>query len=275
MNFLNPFLLFGLAAAALPILIHLFTRRRPREMSFPSLEFLTEVHHSEIRRLKLKQWLLLLLRTLAVMMVVLAMARPALRGSLGPHRNASTTVVALVDVSGSMGAWGRAGAGGHDASLEETARGVVSDLMSTLAASDELLLVPYDLEPHPLSDGPSSDLARLRSALRTLAPGAGATEHCACAGLRGARAGGIARAQSRAVLDLGLPGHRLRERGRPAAAGWAVGSRARLSGPDHAAHARERRAHRCRAFAHRDRHGAGGRGRVVRAAGGRSLGDGA
>ena len=184
MNFLNPFLLFGLAAAALPILIHLFTRRRPREVSFPSLEFLTEVHHSEIRRLKLKQWLLLLLRTLAVAMIVLAMSRPALRGSLGPHRNASTTVVALIDVSGSMGAAARAGGvsgagagSGATATLGDQARSVVSDLLSTLAASDELLLVPYDSQPHPLTNGPSSDQPRLRSALRSIVPGAAGTDH--------------------------------------------------------------------------------------------------
>ena len=180
MNFLNPFLLFGLAAAALPILIHLFTRRRPRDVHFPSLEFLTEVHHSEIRRLKLKQWLLLLLRTLAVAMVVLAMARPALRGSLGPHRNASTTVVALVDVSGSMGALARVAPGAGSAqgtTLEDGARAVVSDLLSTLSASDEMLLVPYDAAPRPFTGGPSSDLPRLRSALRALVPGAAGTDH--------------------------------------------------------------------------------------------------
>ena len=39
MSFLNPLFLIGLAAAAIPIIIHLFTRRRPREVRFPSLEF--------------------------------------------------------------------------------------------------------------------------------------------------------------------------------------------------------------------------------------------
>ena len=100
MNFLNPLFLFGLAAAAIPILIHLFTRRRPREVRFPSLEFLAEVNQSEIRRLKLKQWLLLLLRTLAVAAIALAMSRPALPGGAGRRNEASTTLVALVDVSG-------------------------------------------------------------------------------------------------------------------------------------------------------------------------------
>ena len=41
MSFLNPLFLLGLAAAAIPILIHLLTRRRPREVMFPSLEFLS------------------------------------------------------------------------------------------------------------------------------------------------------------------------------------------------------------------------------------------
>src|SRR6185503_14592167 len=101
-NFLNPFFLFGLGAAAIPVLIHLFTRRRPREVKFPSLDFLTEVNQSEIRRLRLKQWLLLLLRTLAVALLAMAMARPSLQGG-ARGGSAASTLVALVDVSGSMG----------------------------------------------------------------------------------------------------------------------------------------------------------------------------
>jgi Aerotolerance regulator N-terminal/von Willebrand factor type A domain len=173
-SFLNPLFLFGLAAAALPILIHLFTRRRPRETPFPSLEFLSEVHQSEIRRLKLKQWLLLLLRTLAVAAIALAMARPALRGSAGMKSRAATTVVALVDVSGSMGA---AAAGGG--TVSDIARRSVDDLISTLGPSDELLLVPYDRVPHPLTPEPTGDLARLHAASRALEAGTAATAHAA------------------------------------------------------------------------------------------------
>ena len=91
MSFLNPFLLFGLVAAAIPVIIHLFTRRQPKETLFPSLEFLTEVNQSEIRRLKLKQWLLLLLRTLAVAALAMAIARPALKGTVGLKSGAGTT----------------------------------------------------------------------------------------------------------------------------------------------------------------------------------------
>ncbi|TMQ67307.1 MAG: hypothetical protein E6K78_05370, partial [Candidatus Eisenbacteria bacterium] len=104
MSFLNPLFLFGLLAAGVPILIHLFTRKRPRDIPFPSIEFLSEVNRSEIRRLKLKQWILLLLRTLAVAALALAMSRPAVRTLTPTRSGAATTVVALVDQSGSMGA---------------------------------------------------------------------------------------------------------------------------------------------------------------------------
>src|SRR5688572_32556117 len=109
MNFLNPLYLFGLAAATIPIVIHLFTRKRPREVSFSSLEFLSEVNRSEIRRIRIKQWLLLLLRTLAVIALALAMSRPVVQAGAGSRSGAATSVVALVDRSGSMAAATRSG----------------------------------------------------------------------------------------------------------------------------------------------------------------------
>jgi len=171
-NFLNPLFLFGLAAAAIPIIIHLFTRRRPREVPFPSLEFLSEVNQSELRRLRLRQWLLLLLRALAVAALALAMARPALKGDVGRSSRAATSVVVLCDRSGSMGA---ASSGGG--TLIADARRVVEDLLSTLGPADELLLVSYDRVPHPVTERFSSDLGRLRSAAQALAPTAMTTDH--------------------------------------------------------------------------------------------------
>ncbi len=171
MNFLNPAFLFGLAAAAIPILIHLFTRRRPREVKFPSLEFLAEVNQSEIRRLKLRQWLLLLLRTLAIACIALAMSRPAVKGSLGPRSSAATTVVVLLDRSASTAAAGRGGA------LFDEARRTVEDLFTTLGSQDELLLVPYDRTPAPVTPSPSADVPRLRAAAQALGTSAAGTDH--------------------------------------------------------------------------------------------------
>ena len=175
MNFLNPLFLFGLAAAALPILIHLFTRRRPRDVRFSSLEFLSEVNQSEIRRLRLKQWLLLALRTLAIAALAMAFARPAQKGDAdkGGGRAASS-VVALVDVSGSMGA---PSADGRPLAVE--ARRVVEDLLSTLGPADELWLVPYDQVARPTSERPLADVPRLRAAAQAIVAGAHVTNHAA------------------------------------------------------------------------------------------------
>jgi len=187
LSFLNPVFLFGLFAAGIPILIHLFTRRRPREVQFPSLEFLSEVNQSEIRRLRFKQWLLLLLRTLAIIAIALAMARPALKGSAGLKSGASTTIVALVDQSGSTGAEAAAGSGaGGSAGTRDTApsgtlagvaRRVIEDLLLTMGPADELLLVPYDAAPHPVSAEPIGDLSRLRAAAQAFTSTAHTTDH--------------------------------------------------------------------------------------------------
>ena len=171
MNFLNPLYLFGLAAASIPILIHLFTRKRPREVPFSSLEFLSEVNRSEIRRIRIKQWLLLLLRTLAVIALALAMSRPVVQAGAGARGGAATTVVALVDQSGSMSAAARSGP------LLGEARRLVESLLATLGPADEMLLVPYDEGPRPVSPRPITDVPRLRAAAQSLAPGARATDH--------------------------------------------------------------------------------------------------
>jgi hypothetical protein len=177
-SFLHPLFLLGLLAAAVPVVIHLFTRRRPRERPFSSLEFLAAVNQSEIRRLRLKQWLLLLLRTLAVAALALALARPALRGA-GARAGAAaaTTVVALVDVSGSMTASGTAVGDGVPPALVRQARRVVEDLLATLGPADEMLLVPYDRAPRPLGERPVGDVARLRAGAQALEAGATTTDH--------------------------------------------------------------------------------------------------
>lgn len=101
MTFLNPFVLIGLAAAAIPIILHLLNLRKLRTIEFSTLSFLKELQQTKIRRLKLRQLLLLLIRTLLVIFIVLAFARPALRGTiLGTiGTNARSTVVFIFDDS--------------------------------------------------------------------------------------------------------------------------------------------------------------------------------
>ncbi len=100
MQFLNPLALAGLAAALVPLAVHLLHRGRPRVVPFSNVAFLRRVHLSHMRGLRLRQWLVLLLRMLAVACLALACARPALQEGaslLGGSR--PTSAVVLLDHS--------------------------------------------------------------------------------------------------------------------------------------------------------------------------------
>ena len=104
MSFLHPLALLGLAAAAIPALLHLLQRRMPPEIEFPPIRYLTEAERQSARRLKLRHLLLLLLRTALIVVVVLAAARPLVpvRGAGGAHE--PTAVAIILDNSLSSGA---------------------------------------------------------------------------------------------------------------------------------------------------------------------------
>src|SRR3990172_12322119 len=103
LSFLNPVFLWALPAAAIPLLIHLLSRRRLPEVPFPTVQFLRALEPREIRRIRLRELLLLLLRTLAVLLLVLAFARPSLEPR-GAVIHAAAAVGILLDDSESMAA---------------------------------------------------------------------------------------------------------------------------------------------------------------------------
>ena len=75
-GFANTIVLGWLAAAAAPLVIHLWSRRRYRERHWAAMDFLLAAMKKNARRLRIEQWLLLAVRTLAIVLVVLAAARP-------------------------------------------------------------------------------------------------------------------------------------------------------------------------------------------------------
>ena len=83
LSLLHPLLAAaGLAAIAVPIVIHLLLRQKPKPILFPALFLLRKRQTQTIRRLRVQNWLLLLLRCLILLFLGLAMARPTLRSSL-------------------------------------------------------------------------------------------------------------------------------------------------------------------------------------------------
>jgi membrane-associated phospholipid phosphatase len=105
-NFLNPIILLAAGAAILlPLLIHIFNRQKVKTITFSSLLFLKSLEKTRMRRVKIMEYLLLIIRTLIILLVVAAFARPAIRGGfvtkVGAH--AKTSAVILLDNSYSMG----------------------------------------------------------------------------------------------------------------------------------------------------------------------------
>lgn len=76
-GFLAPWALLALPLAALPLLLHLLQRRDPPTVEFPAVRYLVQVTQEHTRRLKLRHWLLLAVRTLLVVALILAAARPS------------------------------------------------------------------------------------------------------------------------------------------------------------------------------------------------------
>lgn len=90
MTFLNWTILFGLAAVAIPILIHLLNRRRAKAVQWGAMRFLMASVASRNQRILLEEMLLMVLRCLTVALLVLAVARPYM-----PSRASFSVVVVL------------------------------------------------------------------------------------------------------------------------------------------------------------------------------------
>jgi len=101
----NPTMAIGAGAVASPILIHILSKRRFRRVRWGAMAFLLEAQQRNRRRVRMEQWLLLLLRCLAVLLIALMIARPFVRpGAMATLLGAAprTERVILIDDSFSM-----------------------------------------------------------------------------------------------------------------------------------------------------------------------------
>jgi hypothetical protein len=137
MTFLNPAVLFGLIAASIPILIHLLNLRKLKKIEFSTLAFLKELQKNKIRKIKLKQWILLALRVLIILFLVTAFSRPTIKGIAlgGTTSSAKTTAVFIIDDSFSMSVIANKG------SFFNQARQAVYELLGKMQEGDEAALV--------------------------------------------------------------------------------------------------------------------------------------
>lgn len=89
---------------SIPLIIHLLSLRKTREVNFSSIRFIDELKHESIRRLQWKQWLLVFLRMLIIAALVIMFARPVQHGFIPGWMagEQETRLIMIVDNSASM-----------------------------------------------------------------------------------------------------------------------------------------------------------------------------
>lgn len=140
MQFLNPFILFGLFASSIPIIIHLINKRKQKKIEFSTLKFIKELQNTKIRNVKLRQIILLILRTLLITFIVLAFARPTIDNSLPGFTNYSNTNTGIiVDNSFSMDLSDSKGN-----RLRQT-RAIIENILNKSKDGDKLFISPTNI----------------------------------------------------------------------------------------------------------------------------------
>ena len=102
MSFLNPAMLFGMTALAIPIIVHLLNRRRFKKIQWAAMRFLQVSLERNQRRMKVEDWILLLLRMTIVALIALAASRPATDWLKSKGLSSKVTASVIIDSSASM-----------------------------------------------------------------------------------------------------------------------------------------------------------------------------
>lgn len=136
MSFLNPSALIALSAIAIPVLIHLLNLRKLKKVEFSTLMFLKEIQKSKMKRIRLKQLLLLLFRILVIAFLVLAFSKPVYKGFTG-NRDSKSTVLVFLDDSFSMSVPENNKT--HFSSAKEKA----AEILEMHKETDEIYLIPF------------------------------------------------------------------------------------------------------------------------------------
>ncbi len=180
MGFIAPLVLVALGALAVPVLIHLIQRERKRVVEFPSLMFLRKIPYQSVRRRRVRDWLLLLMRLAALALIVLAFARPFFRRAelAAAAQNGAREAVILVDTSYSMEYGDR----------WQKAKTAAADAIRGLGPGDRASLVLFSSGAQ-VAVRSAADRGRLESGLASAATGPGATRYAPALKLAGSLLG--------------------------------------------------------------------------------------
>src|SRR3954470_4716473 len=126
----------GAGLAALPVILHLFMKQTPKHVIFPALRLIRERHKRSKKKLRIKNWLLLLARMALLALMALALARPRLfsETSLG-DQEVPTGVGLVFDKSLSMGYKPR------DKTLLEEAKEQANEILKKRPSTSQVFVV--------------------------------------------------------------------------------------------------------------------------------------
>lgn len=173
MQFLNPAILAGLLAAAIPIVLHFLSRRQVIELKFAPLRFLIPTQEKQMRRMNLRRLLLLLVRVAIVVCVVLAAARPTVSGRLAGivRGDEGVSAVLLVDDSASTQAQWSGG------SVFERVRDEAVAIAREMGRNDEIAVLLFSDTTRPLFAEFVRDASLIESELANITPSARRTDY--------------------------------------------------------------------------------------------------
>lgn len=166
MNFINPFLLLFAAAASIPLLLHLFNKQRVKVIEFSTVKYLMSLQKTRMRQVKIRQILLLILRTLALLAIAFAFARPTTEGGYLPALGGKTTTTAvmLLDVSGSSSSETNSG------SFFERGIEKAEAILGNFTEKEKVVIIGFASTILYDSGEPTSDFDRLKEVLKTMVP---------------------------------------------------------------------------------------------------------
>src|SRR5437773_4683402 len=149
MSFLQIGFLTALGGLAIPIVIHLVFRQRPRRADLGTLRFLRIVLAQNARRRRVMRWLLLALRLACVALIAFLFARPYWLGAFAAGEKRTTVI--LIDQSATMDLRQ------DGVRLVERAVGSARELLTTSNANDRFEIAFFDHAIRPLTAGGTTD----------------------------------------------------------------------------------------------------------------------
>lgn len=134
----HPLYLIGLVAAGIPIAIHLLHLRRYRKVYFSNVQLLQALQQEHRRKERLRQWLVLAMRILAILFLVLAFCQPVIPHKEGAMQPGGTVVSVYLDNSYSMER------GDREGSLLETGRQKAREIAAAYPRDAQFQLLTCD-----------------------------------------------------------------------------------------------------------------------------------